>query len=158
MTGSQQGGIVVGFLAIICWFLAAVCGVLALVGWFFSATTMAIICLVVGLIAFGAGLFFWRSLKAQGARYYAGRRHFDAMMQLRTSLEPRLPQGSYGVFQSTTNGGESLVVIAESVSEWNGDEPATVGGMPFAEWKAIVPATFRGYPVSVVCNKPNART
>jgi hypothetical protein len=71
MTGSQQGGMIVGFLAVAMWFFAAIGAIIGAICFFFS-TAAGTTFVVLAAICFALGCLFWTALrraeKRQGYR------------------------------------------------------------------------------------------
>lgn len=160
MTGSEMGGLFIGFAKYICIFFGVVFGV----GAFFASGWLLLLVAALAVVLLGLAWKFHIDIARAEAAYYAGRRQseasmrqnnpfYDALCQLGERLQAAgLSNYTTGQRNESTDGSgkrsDWLVVRTQVETRDAAGQPSTLkGGMPVALWQSKVPSAIGKYPV-----------
>ncbi|MFA7340033.1 MAG: hypothetical protein WC028_24860 [Candidatus Obscuribacterales bacterium] len=161
MTGSDMGGLFIGFAKYICIFFGVVFGV----GAFFTSGWLLLLVATLAVALLGLAWKFHIDIARAEAAYYASRRQSEASMRQNNPFYDALCQlgerlKAEGLSNYTTgqrNGSardgsgnriDYLLVRVEVETRDAVGEPITAkGGVPVALWQATIPSAIGNYPV-----------
>ncbi|CAN5558877.1 hypothetical protein BH11CYA1_BH11CYA1_08930 [soil metagenome] len=161
MTGSNMGGLFVGFAKYICIFFGVVFGIAAFftTGWVLVALAMA------ALVLLGLGWKFHVDIRQAEEAYYASRREseasmrrnnpfYNAMHELMEELNARdLRSFTIGQREGSAPDGSGTwsqyFLVQVMMADKAGTSQLTRDGLSFAEWQAKAPSAIGKYPVVV---------
>ena len=161
MTGSDMGGLFIGFAKYICIFFGVVFGV----GAFFTSGWLLLVVAAIAVVLLALSWWCDIRIRRSEAAYYASRRQSEASMRqnnpfydaLRTLTEKLHAQGltkfttgqrTESAKDGTANRTEFLLVRVEVETRDAAGEPITAkGGVPVALWQATIPSAIGSYPV-----------
>ena len=161
MTGSDMGGLFIGFAKYICIFFGVVFGV----GAFFASGWLLLLVAALAVALLGLAWKFHIDIARAEAAYYAGRRQSEAAMRQNNPFYDALCQlgerlKAEGLSNYTTgqrNGSakdgsgnriDYLLVRVEVQTRDAAGEPITAkGGIPITQWHSKVPSAIGNYPV-----------
>lgn len=162
MTGSDMGGLLIGFAKYICLFFGVIFGV----GAFFASGWLLLLVAALAVVLLGLAWKFHIDIARAEAFYYASRRQteasmrhnnpfFDAFCQLGETLNAA-GLSNYSTGQRNENADSSgkrsewLVVRTQVETRDAAGQPITLkGGVPVALWLSKVPSAIGKYPVRV---------
>ena len=161
MTGSDMGGLFIGFAKYICLFFGVVFGM----GACFASGWLLLLLAAMALVLLGLAWKFHIDIERSEAAYYASRREseasmrrnypiYDALCQLSETLKAAgLRNYTTGQRHESAADGSGkrsdyLVVRTQVETRDAAGQPATLkGGVPVALWRAKVPSAIGEYPV-----------
>lgn len=163
MTGSEMGGLFIGFGKYICIFFGVVFGA----GAFFASGWLFLLLAAIAVVLLGLAWKFHIDIERSEAAYYASRREseasmrrnnpiYDALCQLSETMKAAgLSNYTTGQRNETAADGSGkvsdyLLVRTQVETRDAAGQPATLkGGVPVALWQAKVPSAIGQYPVRV---------
>lgn len=163
MTGSEMGGLFIGFAKYICLFFGVVFGV----GAFFASGWLLLLVAAMAVGLLGLAWKFHIDIARAEAAYYAGRRQSEASMRQNNpfydahcQLGERLKaaglsnyttgQRHEGAADGSGKGSDYLLVRTQVETRDAAGQPVTLkGGVPVSLWQAKVPSAIGEYPVRV---------
>ncbi len=163
MTGSEMGGLFIGFAKYICIFFGVVFGV----GAFFASGWLLLLVAALAVVLLGLAWKFHIDIARAEAAYYAGRRQseasmrqnnpfYDAFCQLGETVRAAgLSHYTLGQHNGSARDGSGnridylLVRVEVQTRDAAGEPIIAKGGVPVAQWHSKIPSAIGKYPVRV---------